>query len=458
MTSSGQMEQGAVRGVANSWARPNEPPNVLSGKVNLAARYDLPKPATYFIILVLISNAFVFFERLGLCINSFVDYDAHFFSASVFALALVTILCVGTFYMAWVYITRVNVFMLVNFAIAYLMLVSYHSVYQFSREAQCSRNVKLQETCLVTFYVLLMFTGMLFVCFLRIRVDMDWLYFKRTGALPKLRKLYSSYLFVRSSFSLNLLCMQSILVSIWKLVVVESDVNNPSDTTFRLSVMVFVSIIIMAIEVYGRRCIQKGIEEESILWVRRYEICSAMLPLFCVGVIVWAYVTKNSVEWFTSISGGTRINATVNVSDHRATGGRHNQIEAHNYAEFEFALWETGILFVIVMILRFLVWGKILYLKRNFGAGLPQKILHDKFYFTLDQVFPCAKRNSTSNISMKNRFAPGVRGHKATDSKPHFRTISGTDLGAVNIDPHASPTMPGHEHPTGKKQENYVLM
>ena len=216
----------------------------------------------------------------------------------------------------------------------------------------------------------------------------------------------------------------------------------------------------MSIEVYGRRCIQKGIEEESLFWVRRYELCSVMLPLFCVGVIVWAYVTKNSVDWFTAISGeGTRSNATVNVSDHRASGGGHSIIEVHNYAEFEFALWETGILFVLVMILRFLVWGKIVYLKRNFGAGLPQKILHDKFYFTLDQVFPwCAKRNSTSHISMKNQLAVGVRGHKAKEPKPHLRTISGTDLGAINVDPQASPPMPRHEHPTGKKLENYVLM
>jgi|EP00945_MAST-04E_sp_MAST-4E-sp1_P004576 hypothetical protein len=432
----------------NSWVEPKlqktgagPPPALMSNNepvLNKAERYSLPKEAYVFLTCISVCNLLVFIERCIILLAALADDDGdQFYGMSAFALALTFSLCVGNQYMAWVYVTRVNVYMMINFFLSFTLLVGYHSLYALNHEARCSERDRIEDVCLLTFYLLVAFYVVIAVIFAKLRESMAWLFFKRAGANPKLRKLYNAYLLIRSSFSLNILCAVLVLVSTWKLVVLQHTVMKEG-LALGIVAMVGVTVVISMAEIYGKIWLRSGIEGEDHGWIRRYKFCSCVLPLFTIGVLCWGNIVH--VELFKS---GKLV--------YNSTDESTKKIETHSDAEFLFALVSTSLLCCIVLVMRVLVWWKLAYLTNNFGSGLPEKVLQDKFFFSFERTCPLVAKHLCCN-EQSTRTDEKTRGNMKK-----LRTMSGTSLGEVRVDTKASPRLAAMEA-NSKPKDEYVLM
>lgn len=381
----------------------NENKHALVAKKNLADRYDLPKESTWFFSLVLVCTIGVMLERLIIVFDGIGEKHINFLHIEIFSCVLLSFLCGGMIYTSFVYLTRVNVYMLYNYCGMHFMLLAYNSLYIVIPTARCSPNNNINNACPITFYVLLVFTIAIMYFVYRIHEDMAWLFFKRVGALPKMRKLYSTYLLVRSSTSLNVICALLMVTSTWKFTVL----NNVDFAN--IIILLIVTLILLATEYMGRYYMKFGIENEDKALVQRSLYLSLFLPSYTVYSIVVGIAAWEN-----------RFNAVFTVINAEEASEKSTSKEygVHYANEIIFGISLTIFLGVIVFIMRFRTFRKMQYLKANFGSGLPEKVLNDHFFFTIYDLLPIFERFRPQNLD-----SSGKRKAKQRDIDSNIRTM-----------------------------------
>ena len=248
----------------------------LVRKKNKADRYNLPKQSSWFFSSVLAVAILVVVERVVIVIDGVAEKHVAFLSIEIFSCVLLSFLCGGMIYTSYVYLTRVNVYMLYNYGMM-LMLLVYNSLYIVVPTAKCSQNSAINAVCPITFYVLVAFSLLIIYFVYKIHEEMGWLFFKRVGALPKMRKLYSTYLLLRSSTSLNVICALLMATSTWKFTVL-----NQFDFV-NIIILVIVTLALLATEYTGRHYMKFGIEKEDSKLVKKTLLISLFFPLYCTN-------------------------------------------------------------------------------------------------------------------------------------------------------------------------------
>ena len=423
--------------------------DALVQKKNKADRYDLPKQSTWFFSTVLICTIAVMLERFIIVFDGMGEKHEAFLHIEIFSCVLLSFLCCGMIYTSFVYLTRVNVYMLYNYCIMHFMLLAYNSLYIVIPSARCSQNDNINNVCPITFYILLVFTGIIIYFVYRIHEDMAWLFFKRVGALPKMRRLYSTYLLVRSSTSLNVICALLITTSTWKFTVLNKvDLGN-------IIALIIVTLALLATEYLGRYYMKFGIENEDKQLVQRSFYLSLFLPIYTIySIVVGVSAWEN------------RFNAVFTVTSAEKAaeeGEKTNDYGVHYANEILFGIALSVFLGIMVFIMRIRTFLKMKYLQANFGQGLPEKVLNDNFFFTVYDLLPLLERfrpnKHISSGKLKARQRENDKLEADDDGSFKIRTVSGTNLIDVKIDTDAnkSPAMNGAED--NKKIDNdYLLM
>ena len=418
----------------------------LVRKKNKADRYNLPKQSSWFFSSVLAVAILVVVERVVIVIDGVAEKHVAFLSIEIFSCVLLSFLCGGMIYTSYVYLTRVNVYMLYNYGMMHFMLLVYNSLYIVVPTAKCSQNSAINAVCPMTFYVLVAFSLLIIYFVYKIHEEMEWLFFKRVGALPKMRKLYSTYLLLRSSTSLNVICALLMATSTWKFTVLNQfDFGN-------IIILVIVTLALLATEYTGRHYMKFGIEKEDSKLVKKTLLISLFLPTYTVysiivGIMAWE---KRFDAVFTVTNAEKKLAHTTDYGVHYAN-------------EIIFGIALTVFLGVIVFIMRVRTFFKLRYLQANFGQGLPEKVLNDEFFFTVYDLLPALQRfRPDSKISSGKRKAierdRNPSDMEDNDGNVKIRTVSGTSLGDIRVDKIASksPSMTPEEN---KKIDNdYLLM
>ena len=110
----------------------------LVRKKNKADRYNLPKQSSWFFSSVLAVAIFVVVERLVIVFDGVAEKHNSFLNIEIFSCVLLSFLAGGMIYTSYVYITRVNVYMLYNYGMIHFMLLAYNSLYVVVPTAKCS--------------------------------------------------------------------------------------------------------------------------------------------------------------------------------------------------------------------------------------------------------------------------------------------------------------------------------
>ena len=418
----------------------------LVRKKNKADRYNLPKQSSWFFSSVLAVAIFVVVERLVIVFDGVAEKHNSFLNIEIFSCVLLSFLAGGMIYTSYVYITRVNVYMLYNYGMIHFMLLAYNSLYVVVPTAKCSQNPAINAVCPFTFYVLAVFSALIIYFVYRIHEEREWLFFKRVGALPKMRKLYSTYLLLRSSTSLNVVCALLMATSTWKFTVL-----NQFDFV-NIIILVIVTLALLATEYTGRHYMKFGIEKEDSKLVKKTLLISLFLPTYTVysiivGIMAWE----------------DRFDAIFTVTNAEKKLARTTDYGVHYANEIIFGIALTVFLGVIVFIMRVRTFFKLKYLQANFGQGLPEKVLNDEFFFTIFDLLPALQRfRPESDISNGKRKAierdRNPSDMDSNDGKIKIRTVSGTNLGDISVDTIASKSPSMNPEENKKIDNDYLLM
>jgi len=356
-------------------------PPVFQGKENKALKFKLPGSCRLFLLLAVIQYAVSgvlrcsnFFQSLQEAEEADESDSPHLVIAAVWI--FVTLMLLDTFILVFAYrtLSQSNLFDLGYFLIFSLCSEANQIAYwlrpNYAANSWLARNwVLYSDIAVETAVRLLIFV----LCARSVWPNIRWLFFKRIGGDPAMRKLYRAWLFWHSAWLVDVVCS-----SMFAMTVFFASWNNDDIVCILVTLTMSMQL---AWAIAGR----KAISSQSRGLLQSFLALSPVTPVLFT-VLIWLSTTGPSASVVAVDYKKFHFNVTEGASAELVVDELH-------------ALVVTVAFGVFLLVSRFFLVRSSFFLRRYFGTedGWLEDISNDFFVFTPRQICP---RLYGSNVAL----------------------------------------------------------